>query len=135
MFWNCITSLDYKCPTCIRMMIILCWWKVSWNKKTQMIRLSAPSMILWTGFPLLTTINASKCNHPHALLAHTLTNKSKALPNSKPTILVVVLKFTDEKSNMPNMAGMNQQPLVYHFRMKPFKPFWGWTKNTSSSPA
>jgi len=32
-------------------------------------------------------------------------------------------------------ARMNQQPWVHQLRMKPFKPFWGWTKNTSSSPA
>jgi hypothetical protein len=31
-------------------------------------------------------------------------------------------------------AGVNQQPPVHQFRMKPFKPFWGWTKNTSSCP-
>jgi hypothetical protein len=24
---------------------------------------------------------------------------------------------------------------VHQFRMRLFKPFWGWTKNTSSSPA
>ncbi len=30
---------------------------------------------------------------------------------------------------------MNQQPPVHQFRMRPFKPFWGWTKNTSSSSA
>ncbi len=24
---------------------------------------------------------------------------------------------------------------MHHFRMRPFKPIWGWTKNTSSSPA
>jgi hypothetical protein len=32
-------------------------------------------------------------------------------------------------------AGVNQQPPVHQFRMRPFKLFWGWTKNTSSSPA
>ncbi len=33
---------------------------------------------------------------------------------------------------------MNQQPpmhQLHQFRMSPFKPFWGWTKNTSSSAA
>jgi hypothetical protein len=25
-------------------------------------------------------------------------------------------------------AGVNQQPLVHQFRMRPFKLFWGWTK-------
>jgi hypothetical protein len=24
-----------------------------------------------------------------------------------------------------NMAGVNQQPPVHQFRMRPFKPFWG----------
>jgi hypothetical protein len=30
-------------------------------------------------------------------------------------------------------AGVCQQPPVHQFRMRPFKPLWGWTKNTSSS--
>ncbi len=30
---------------------------------------------------------------------------------------------------------MNQQPPVHQFRIRPFKLFWGWTKNTSSSLA
>ncbi len=29
-------------------------------------------------------------------------------------------------------AGVKQQPPMHQFRMRPFKPFWGWTKNTSS---
>jgi len=29
-------------------------------------------------------------------------------------------------------ARVNRQPPVHQFRMKPFKPFWGWTKTTSS---
>ncbi len=29
-------------------------------------------------------------------------------------------------------AGVNQQPPAQQFRMRPFKLFWGWTKNTSS---
>jgi hypothetical protein len=33
------------------------------------------------------------------------------------------------------MVGVNQQPPMHQFKMRPFKPFWGWTKNTSSSPA
>ncbi len=33
------------------------------------------------------------------------------------------------------MTGMNQQPPMHQFKMRPFKPFWGWIKNTSSSPA
>jgi hypothetical protein len=32
-------------------------------------------------------------------------------------------------------SGVKQQPPMHQFRMRPFKPFWGWTKNTSSSPA
>jgi hypothetical protein len=31
-------------------------------------------------------------------------------------------------------AGVTQQPPVHQFRMRPFEPLWGWTKNTSSSP-
>ncbi len=33
------------------------------------------------------------------------------------------------------MTGMNQQPPMHQFKMRPFKPFGGWIKNTSSSPA
>ncbi len=29
-------------------------------------------------------------------------------------------------------AGVNQQPPIHQLRMRPLKPFWGWTKNTSS---
>jgi hypothetical protein len=29
-------------------------------------------------------------------------------------------------------AGVKQQPPMHQFRMRPFKPFWVWTKNTSS---
>ncbi len=29
---------------------------------------------------------------------------------------------------------MNQQPSMHQFRMRLFKQFWGWIKNTSSSP-
>jgi hypothetical protein len=41
--------------------------------------------------------------------------------------------YTHETS--PQRAGVNQQPPVHQFRMRAFKPFWGITKNTSSSPA
>ncbi len=30
--------------------------------------------------------------------------------------------------------GVNQQPPMHQLRMSPLKPFWGWTKNTSSLP-
>ncbi len=30
------------------------------------------------------------------------------------------------------LSRMNQQPPMHQLRMRPFKPFWGWTKNTSS---
>jgi hypothetical protein len=32
-------------------------------------------------------------------------------------------------------AGVNQQPSMHQLRMRPFKLFWWWTKNTSSSRA
>ncbi len=31
-------------------------------------------------------------------------------------------------------AGLNQQTPMHQLRMKPFRPFWGWTKNTFSLP-
>jgi hypothetical protein len=31
-----------------------------------------------------------------------------------------------------SQARVNQQPPMYQFRMRPFEPFRGWTKNTSS---
>jgi len=32
-------------------------------------------------------------------------------------------------------AEVNRQPPIHQLRMRQFKPFWGWTKNPSSSPA
>jgi len=33
------------------------------------------------------------------------------------------------------LSGVNQQAPMHQLRMRQFKPFWGWTKNPSSSPA
>jgi hypothetical protein len=32
-------------------------------------------------------------------------------------------------------AGVNQQPPMHQFRMRPFKPFWGWTQTHPAHPA
>jgi len=35
---------------------------------------------------------------------------------------------------MVKTAGVNQQPPMHQLRMRLLKPFWGWTKTTSSLP-
>ncbi len=37
--------------------------------------------------------------------------------------------------NSNREAGVNQQPPVHQFRMRLFKPFWGWTQTHPARPA
>jgi hypothetical protein len=59
------------------------------------------------------------------------------------TLIFVSSKFVTRFHSTPTFAwlkwpstyqwaGVNQQPPMHQLRMRPFKPFWGWIKNTSS---
>jgi hypothetical protein len=41
-----------------------------------------------------------------------------------------IWKISEPAPSSSFRAGVNQQPPVHYFRMRPFKPFWGWTQNT-----
>jgi hypothetical protein len=69
---------------------------------------------------------ACQCYHPRPTCAN-----GSSIPTSRPSFLAFMGCLKTVWS-LFNWAGVNQQPSVHQFRIT---PFWGWTKNTSSSPA
>ncbi len=47
-------------------------------------------------------------------------------------VLLSCFELAGDANPKPSTARVNQQPPMHQFRMRPFKPFWEWTKNTSS---